>query len=374
MSDNTYIIQVTGTNSGLLSAYPVVSYSDGYYIRPFSDDTTFNYPTTTFGGALTAGILPVPLPTNWDGGVSFLYNISGGPLRSYSYDDFSRLTSKIFIGNYFCEPTLILSFSSYDESRSFVKRISYRYDNDFYTITPQITTYETFFTVLTTTNIIKVHQLLSPKNRIGILNPKPDISYLKPKTIFLEIIKADDTVNKFELNFNMLQCGLFDVYKEANILNSQMLDSSEKILLTLEDKKTKQIYSTILDVDTPFYLLTGGDIQLPAPDVEVEIVFDLEAQEGIAPVQFLAEQIQQQTLQLPTIPLPTPIINPVNPQLGEYYYRGEKGIRIRPLLVKLLPGQEFYYEIPTSGMILTSGGAPYYPGRGILYNLEFRVI
>jgi hypothetical protein len=374
MDNNTHIIQITGTNSGLLSSYPKVPYLDAYFFTSFEDGLTVNYPTTTFGGPLTAGIFPSPIPDNWDGGVSFAYSVSGGPIKNYSYSDFSKIVSKINLGNFFCTPTIVLSFSSYDESVSFVKTITYIYEDQRQTIIPQLSTYITKIQNLTSVDLLTKVKLLPPKRTLGYVRPIPTLEYITPKSIFVDVIKADNSVNRLELKFNIIQCGLFDVYNDTSIINTQILNSVDKLLLTLEEKNSKQIYSTIINTNIPFFLLTGGDISLPQADVEVDVVFDIESQVGLTQTTFLAEQIRQQVLELPTIPIPTPEINPVSLKTAEFFYRGERGIRIRPLLTRLLPKQEFYYERPSSGMILTSGGAPYFPGKGILYNLEFRTI
>lgn len=370
--DNTHIIQISGTNDGLLGQYPDVPYLDGFYFNAINSNT-FSFPTTTYCGPLTAGTLPDPIPDNWDGGVTFTTTNSGGPLYNYSYDDFSRKISTIFLGNFFCTPTLVLSFTGYDETKSFIKRITYSFKDVTKTITSEVSSMYTTVTNLTSTDLVKVYTLISPKLKNIYLNCSPDSEYLKAETIYVDVIKADNTVNKLLLNFNIIQCGLLSIYNQANILNSQLLDSADKLLLTLEDKTTKNTFQSIVDINTPFYLVTGGDIQLPTQDVELETFFDIEGTTTNQPV-FIAEQIQQQALEVPTIPVPTPMISPLNPEVGEYYYRGEKGIRIRPLLSRLLPGDEFYYERPSSGLILSDGGAPYYPGKGVLYNLEFRVI
>lgn len=371
--DNTHFIQITGTSSGLLSAYPDVSYFDGFYFNSINA-STFSYPTTTYGGTLTAGILPDPIPVNWDGGVTFTEIASGGVIKNYSYEDFSKILSKFYVGNYFCTPTLVLSFSTYDESKSFVKRITYTYKDKTYSITPEISSFFTFVNNVTSYDYIKTYKLISPKVKTATVSVVPNEEYLKKETIYIDVIKADNTVNKLEVNFNVVQCGILDIYRETNILNTQILDDVNSLLLTLEDNNTKKTFNSIVDINTPYYLVTGGDIKLPTQEQEINVVFDIE---GAAPAEetvFLAEQIQQQTLILPTIPVPTPDISPINPQVGEFYYRGERGIRVRPLLSKLLPGDKFYYERPASGLILSEGGAPYYPGKGVLYNLEFRVI
>jgi hypothetical protein len=89
---------------------------------------------------------------------------------------------------------------------------------------------------------------------------------------------------------------------------------------------------------------------------------------------FIASQIRQLASVAgvePIIPEPRPVLNPITPVLAEYYYRGVRGIIIRPLLTRLLPRQEFFYASPGSGMIITSGGAPYLPGSGISLQIGF---
>lgn len=323
--------------------------------------------------------LPSPDPT-------FATEVSGGPISNYSYLDYSSLKSQINIGNFFCNPTLVLYFSAYEESVSVISKIIYDYKHNVGVLTPSISSVKTPITSLTTieiapgeffqkeiTNIVNLFLYTSPKNQIITINPIPSFNYITADTIYLSVIKFDNTVNEFELNFNIVHCGILDIYSESNILNSQVLNSTDTILLTMEDKKTKRVYNSMLRTDIPFYLLTGGDVvELAEDETEPDAIFEFESSDPGRDV-FLAGEIRQKTL--PAAPTPPPKINPITPpDFGEYFYRGEKGIRIRPLLARLLPRQEFFYEIPYSGLILLSGGAPYYPGTGISFNLEYRVI
>jgi len=374
-SYNTHVIEITGTRAGLLSAYPTVRFFDAFFFKNVDFKSTFTYPTTTYGGTLTAGNYPDPVPENWDGGVTFTSVVSGGTIKNYTYEDFSALVTSLSIGNYFCTPVLLFSFSSYDESVSPVKKITWEYQNKVSSLSPKISATKKIVPLSGDEfEIIDISTVLKPKNQLIRLDCIPDPQYIKLETVYLSVFKMDNTINKFSIFFNIIQCGLLETFGTSSLINSQILDSSDKILLTIENKETNNVYNTILNTDIPFYLLTGGDvIQLSLDSFEPGEIFDLEASTTPGETIFLVDQIRQIALE-PQEPLPDPNINIVNPNLAEYYYRGERGIRVRPLITRLLPREEFYYEIPSSGMILTSGGAPYIRGRGIRMNLEFRTV
>jgi hypothetical protein len=397
---NTYLFEVEDSTEFYYVYYNSLSglwefeYGDsevGTYSLWVSEETISMYPWQTDGYTRTFGedlneFLIIDKKGSPTVDPPFVREVSGGPISNYSYLDYSSLKSVINIGNFFCNPTLVLYFSSYDESVSTISKITYEYKNEVGSLFPNISSIKAPVVTLTTfeiapgefftkeiTNIVNTFQYKSPKNQIITVEPAPGFNYITAETIFLSVIKFDNTVNTFELNFNIIHCGILDVYGDSNILNSQILNSFDTILLTMEDKNTKRVYNSILRTDIPFFLLTGGDVvELSTEETEPDVIFALESEDPDRDV-FLADELKQQNL--PISPAPPPKINPVAPQeFGEYFYRGEKGIRIRPLLARLLPRREFFYEIPYSGLILLSGGAPYYPGKGISFNLEYRVI
>jgi hypothetical protein len=397
---NSYLYEVESSTEYYYLFYNSISglwefeYGDtvnGIYSTWVSEETVSLYPWETesfnriFGSDLVPEIrIDKKGPENID--PTFIKEVSGGPISNYSYLDYSGLKSVLNIGNYFCEPTLIFHLSSYDESVSVISKVVYEYKNKIFTLFPNISTFKTSINTLTTiqvgenefvekniTQVVNRFVYTSPKNQIFTIKPSPGFNYITTDTLYLSVIKFDNTVNTHNINFNIIHCGILDIYGSSTLLNSQLLNSPDKILLTLEDSNTKRVYNSILRTDIPFVLLTGGDIiELTSEETEPDAIFEFEATDQPGDV-FLAEQIKQKAL--PVKPTPPPRINPVvPPDQGEYFYRGEKGIRIRPLLVRLLPRQEFFYEIPYSGLILLSGGAPYFPGRGISFNVEYRVI
>lgn len=360
--DNTYYFELTGTSFSPLSSYPTVDFLNGYYFKNVDGLTTFNYPTTTFGGPLTGAQGPLSA----DGGVVFNTTISGGTIQNYTYNDFSALDSKVDLGLFYCTPTIFVSLSSFDKTVSPILKLVYQPLPGAELIT--INSVLSVQVLSAFTNTV----LLPPKNQILKFDFQPSPSYITTYNSFLSVIRLDGTVNTFTFATSVAQCEMLSLYDTANILNSQLLDSSDYVLLTLENKNNNTVYNSILNTSIPFFLLTGGDTtELQDLESETETVFDLETSPG-APTEFIADQIRQ--VALPEIPQPKPKINPITPQAAEYYYRGIRGIRIRPLIAKLLPGEEFYYAIPQSGLIITRGGAPYLPGIGISFDVRFRVL
>lgn len=354
ITNNT--IQLTGTAYGILSSFSVINYKDGYFFQNLDEVSTFQFPTSTFGGPLTAN----EGGPEWDGFVLFETELSGGPITNTSYDDFSNLNSVIGLGVHFCTPTLYLSLTSFDESMSRITKIVCEHNNDVTVYEPTIR-----FESLTSTNTFRI---TPPKSQIIKLDFKPGESYITPYTTGLSVIRLDNTVNTFTLRTSVVQCGVLDLYDTTNILNTQVLDNANQILLTLENKTNNTVYTNILNTDIPFYLLTGGDIiNIQPSEIELQPIFELEPVD-----EFNIGQIIQVAAPINAVPKPKP--NPISPAAAEYYYRGGRGIRMRPLLARLLPGQEFSYSRLDSGLIILSGGAPYFPGLGIAFRVEFRVI
>lgn len=359
MDNNTHYIFISSTSWGSLDQYPNVPYKDGFFLRNVDFISTFSFPTTTYFGVLTSD---VPI---------FTSVISGGPMNNFSYDDFSRRNSVINTGLYFCTPTLIVSLSSFEETVSPIVKIIYEQNSKITTFTP--------FLSVQTISAIDNFVLLPPKNNVIVFNFSPGEKYSTVFETTLSVIRLDSTVNTFTFVTSVLQCGLFDVHDSVNVLNSQILDKSNYVLLTLENQSDNRVFNSIIDTSIPFIVLTGGDtVNLETFGPEPQTVFDLEGVFDVAGETFVASQIRQLAnvagVVEPIIPEPLPKINPIIPRLAEYYYRGIRGIVIRPLLARLLPGQEFFYASPGSGLVILSGGAPYYPGTGINLQIGFRDI
>jgi hypothetical protein len=354
--NSSQTIQLTGTAYGILSSYPVINYRDGYFFQNLDEVSTFQYPTSTTGGPLTAN----EGGPEWDGFVVFGSELSGGPITNVSYDDFSNLNSVVDLGVYFCSSTIYLSLSSFDESVSRITKIVCEHNNN-------VTVYEP--TVRSEiASLVNVFKITPPKSQIIELNFIPGEKYITPYVTGLSVIRLDNSVNTFTLRTSVVQCGVLDLYDTTNIINSQVLDNANQILLTLENKTNNTVYTNILNTDIPFFLLTGGDIiNIQPSEIELQPVFELEPVD-----EFDIGQIIQVAAPVNAIPKPKP--NPITPAAAEYYYRGGRGIRMRPLLARLLPGQEFSYSRLDSGLIILSGGAPYFPGLGIAFRVEFRVI
>jgi hypothetical protein len=364
---NTYIFQITGTGAGRLADYPMVDYKDGYFFKNVDLIGSFNFPTSTFGGPLTSseGINNPSLTA--DGGVVFGQTISGGPMFNYTYFDFSALNTDVDLGLFYCTPVVNISLSGFDESVSRIVKIVYQKSrNDLpITLNSQLS--------VQTVSANDIYVLLTPKNNLITFNFSPEERYIATKTSFLSVFRLDNTINTLTFRTSVAQCGVLDLYDSANIINSQILDESNYVLLTLENKTNKSVYNSIINTDIPFYLLSGGDVvELENLASEPQAIFDLDSAAQTPAGEFQASQIRQ--VGLPEVAQPKARINPVTPLTSEYYYRGVRGIRIRPLLAKLLPGERFYYAVPDSGLIITAGGAPYLPGLGISFDVRFRVL
>lgn len=359
---NTHYVELTGTAYSPLSAYPSVDFKNGYYYKNVDGISTFNFPTTTFGGPLTASQGPLSA----DGGVIFTQEISGGPLVNFTYNDFSGLDTKVDLGLYFCTPTVYVSLSNFDTTVSPILKFIYQSSP-----TSKLITLNSVLSVQPLSTFVNT-LLLPPLTPTLKFEFTPSSKYITTYNSFLSVLRLDGTINTFTFLTSVAQCEMLELYDTANILNSQILDSSDYVLLTLENSNNKTVYNSILNTSLPFYLLSGGDTT-SLEDIEVEpiTIFDLDTASQAA-TEFIADQIRQ--IALPEIPQPKSKINPITPEAAEYYYRGVRGIRVRPLIAKLLPGETFYYAIPQSGLIITTGGAPYLPGLGISFDVRFRVL
>lgn len=359
---NIYFVQLSGTAYSPLSSYPTVDFKNGYFFKNVERISTFNYPTTTFGGPLTSdeGLFID------GGGVVFGTTISGGPMINYTYNDFSGLNTRVDLGLFYCTPTIFVSLSNFDQTVSPILKLVYQQSrsSSLYTLNSVLSVQP----LSTFVNTI----LLPPAKPLLKLEFVPSPTYITTYESFLSVIRLDGTVNTFTIATSVAQCEMLDLYDTSNIINSQLLDNSDYVLLTLENRNNKTVYNSIINTSTPFYLVTGGDTtSLEQFDVEPTSIFDLDTASQTS-TEFIAEQIRQ--VALPEVPQPRPKINPVTPEAATYYYRGLRGIRIRPLIAQLLPGETFYYAIPDSGLIITRGGAPYLPGLGISFDVRFRVL
>jgi hypothetical protein len=228
--------------------------------------------------------------------------ITGGPFSRYSYEDYSMSISQFNLPIQACITNLTISFSSFDESASLINQIIYEYKGVIQNVSTNVNisavTEDIFATTKDFNNQIQV--TLEPDEELQLSNYQ----------INLSVVRFDTTINKIILNGSILKCAINDLYSDTHLLDSQLLDETNKIVLILEDKKAKQLYLNSLDTTILNVHLTGGDVEmLKNNEVEVE-------EENIVSLADLlngAPAIDVGSKLPPTIPFAPPNINPIRP-------------------------------------------------------------
>lgn len=223
---------------------------------------------------------------------------SGGPFRNITYEDFSLLTSNFEIPVQSCVTMLTLSLSSFDESVSKIKKITYEYND----------TYGEINTLVKNTLQIGVTGYTSiPEKEIKLLLKPSNTKFFDALTIKLSVIKFDGTVNKINVNGNITQCGIRDLHASTYLIDSQIIDNLDKQLLVMENKNLNQIFLTKIDTDLQKIYLSGGDLVELSPDSE------LGQEEQIIT---LAEIFEEEITSKPVFKVPfirPPVLREINP-------------------------------------------------------------
>lgn len=330
---NNYTIYIDESNSGALSAFSACTFLDHHiFIDPLSGGTPY-YPTTAFGG---------PLSATWayeSQGLIWPYNdaelqiitgvvsaISGGPMGDVCYQEYCYTFSRLSPLRTFCISNVTFVLSGFEESTGKIVRIVY----DFGDSTPIETISYDYANNISPKDIIISHEFYPKKDIVSSFTPT------------ISVIREDCCVSTFRLFISAFRCGIFDTFANSVLLDSTISNTAENIILTLEQEDENQIFRNLLRTSTPF-------TQIPTitslPNlVEPVPVFN---RDTTTPINTSA---------------PTSRV-PIAPPLPRYTYVEGIGVDLSPDASVLVPAEGMTSE--NTSMVIVTGGAPYVGGEGI---------
>lgn len=230
--------------------------------------------------------------------VSFNETVTGGPLSSTSYEDYSLLTSKITLPIQDCVTLLSINLSGFDITMSNISKIVYDYKGELKEISSNL--------VFKDNDIVPV---LSGNKINLVLFPSKD-EFVSTYNIRLSVYRFDSTVNKLHLSGNILKCNVLDYFEKSNLLDSQVINNSREVLIVTENQDKNLLFLNKLDVTLPPQALSGGEVRDLIND-------DISTDDDV--VVLLSELLDEtsatrEVFKVPIIPpLPRPRINPILP-------------------------------------------------------------
>jgi hypothetical protein len=306
-------------NSVELSSYNYCNWLDHHIFKDTNLSPTgydFVYPQSAYGGYF------------YPRAITFAKVVSGGPFYDICYQDFCTEIFSINSVNLYCISTVAFILSALDESNAKIIKLIYDFDDktdmviknyDYinpYTIPiKQQTVYHTFY----------------PRDNL--------ITTYHPK---ISAIYEDGCTSTIAMTLCCFKCGIIDAYENVGLLDSAQTKEVRSIVLTLEDRKNRQLFTNMLDLDAPLPPLTA----IPQAPVTIPTLPQLTI------VKATSARLQ--------------FINPVTVNIFNYEYMEGLGINLTPDLLELAPGDLIYSPL-SGGIILIDGsGAPYDVGDGIL--------
>jgi hypothetical protein len=267
---STTNIAVTGTFLSPFSAsdtYNVLH--GGFLIDPFLQPLSFFYQTSVFGGEISS---------------FFLNYLTGGDFN-LSYDDLNENT--VFVeGSYiFCETKVVFDFSNFDQSESKIVKIVFNPNNgnDNKTYNSYVSANQTFYPILS--NISSIYY--PSEEFYTYYNPSFLIQYEDGKKINVVV------------PLTSVQCGIFDSYKNKNIVEAlPFYKKPSNVLLFINDSENDELILTNVSTSLLFELR------------EESLPFSTETPLAVPVGEGLLQELETTTIQ---IPLPPTNENPVLP-------------------------------------------------------------
>ena len=142
----------------------------------------------------------------------YMSELTGGPFRNFSYEDFSILTSVISIPIQSCITKIVIDLANFDVSKSKISKIAYSFNN----------------TETTVTSKIVDNTLVFNDNSFSFLVVPSKNKTIETYYLYLSVYRYDSTINKLILSGDLLKCGIRDLYKNTKLLDSQILDNSKE--------------------------------------------------------------------------------------------------------------------------------------------------
>jgi hypothetical protein len=317
---NTYTIKITGTDYtpyNKLSSFGVMD--GGSLFDPLALPLSFFHPLTTNCGTLT--------------GSNSVFNLSslGGDLE-ICYNDLKNFTFIAKGDLVFCNSLVYFHLSSFDQTRSKIKNLVFNPDNS-----EEKQTYS-----IKISGLSLIYPNLNLSNSLYYPNEKYYTIY-KPT---FKIDYNDGTTQTIIFPLSVLQCGIFDSYKDKSMLESvPYYKELNNIAIFINDEKNNDLLASLLDVKSPFVVDTSeiDSIELPFAISPIPL-------NSINPL----SPILQTTITVPEVPSDN---NPVNPPQAGYAYTQSLGIVLNPDPSSLILDETF--SITDNSLILSTGGAPY---------------
>ena len=312
-------------SSESLSSIDYCSYLDHYiFSDPVSGINIF-YPTTAYGGPLSAGLGTPPSTA----GVTFNGVVSGGPLFDVCYQDFCYRRISYPPIKLYCITTVNFILSGINEADSRVIKVIYNFDDN---SEPREVSQDS--TGVSPKDVV-VSRTYYPADRLSITY-FPSIS----------VIRSDCCINTYKFTLSAFRCSILDIYNDVVLHNSQQTAGFD-VIMTLEKENTRQLFNNALNIN---------DLEFALPSVSslpylVEPVPPTKNKPFPPPV-----DPRQPTLPVDQNPI-------VAPEPGYYYVEGE-GIDLTPGYIRIVPSEDIE-AAGTSGIAISGDGPPYLPGSGV---------
>lgn len=327
------------TTANYDSIYVPVSFNDSY-IKDlyFKDDGNLFYIVgNENAGAYAYGLNESWVMSGW-GGNNYSLSAYGGNFE-IGYNDLSNIKQKT-AGNYvFCDSEVIFDFSEFDQSKSRIVKILFNPDNG--------NNHQSFTSYVDENNSLIYPILSSIKTKY--YPSELFYTYYNPNFI---IDYADGTSINLTIPITSVQCGIYETYKDKNILESlPYYKNISNILLFVNDNLSNETYIGDIYTKLPFVLSAN----LPEKDIELPNII------RAVPIGSTIDSIE------PITPNPVTNNNPVLPPIPIIIYSEYDGISIFTNNSPFYGGDEFV-NIDSSLSIL-SGGTPYFGGTGITISI-----
>lgn len=304
----------------------------------FKDDGNLFYVV----GNENAGTYGYGLTESWVisgwGGNNYSLSAYGGNFE-IGYNDLSNIKQKT-AGNYvFCDSEVIFDFSEFDQSKSRIVKILFNADNG---------DDSQFFTSYVDENNSLIYPILS-SIKTKYYPSELFYTYYNPNFI---IDYADGASINLTIPITSVQCGIYETYKDKNILESlPYYKNISNILLFVNDNSSNETYIGDIYTKLPFVLSAN----LPEKDIELPNII------RAVPIGSTLTSIEYIT------PSPVTNNNSVLPPIPIIIYSEYDGISIFTNNSPFYGGDEFV-NIDSSLSIL-SGGTPYFGGTGITISI-----
>jgi hypothetical protein len=328
------------TTANYNSIYVPISSEDSY-IKDlyFKDDGNLFYVVgNENAGAYSYGLTDSWIISGW-GGKNYSISSYGGNFF-VGYNDLSNIKQKVD-GNYvFCDSEVIFDFSEFDQTKSKIVKILFNPDNG--------NDHQSFTSYVDENNSLIYPILSSIKTKY--YPSELFYTYYNPNFI---IDYADGTSINLTIPITSVQCGIYETYKDKNILESlPYYKNISNILLFVNDNLSNETYIGDIYTKLPFILSAN----LPEKDIELPNLIK------VVPIGSTIDSIIE-----PIIPNPVTNKNPVLPPIPIIIYSEYDGISIFTNNSQFYGGDELV-NIDNS-LTISSGGIPYFGGTGITISI-----